>query len=113
MCVCVCVCVRCVRSVTTSILSFSELFPIQMEGVKLTVNKGLSNHFQVSLPGPLFLQGSFPPIPLHLPTQPFYCSLKVWAPCCQTNHSVATSVESGDQESRNNAPHPQPASRQE
>eukprot|EP00069_Balaena_mysticetus_P001895 bmy_15579T0 len=25
-----------------------ELFPIQMEGVKLTVNKGLSNHFQVN-----------------------------------------------------------------
>lgn len=26
-----------------------ELFPVQMEGVKLTVNKGLSNHFQVRL----------------------------------------------------------------
>ncbi|XP_043832272.1 mitochondrial import receptor subunit TOM40 homolog [Dromiciops gliroides] len=25
-----------------------ELFPVQMEGVKLTVNKGLSNHFQVN-----------------------------------------------------------------
>ncbi|GCB75764.1 hypothetical protein scyTo_0019053 [Scyliorhinus torazame] len=25
-----------------------ELFPIQMEGVKLIVNKGLSNHFQVN-----------------------------------------------------------------
>uniref|UniRef100_H3B2P0 Translocase of outer mitochondrial membrane 40 n=1 Tax=Latimeria chalumnae TaxID=7897 RepID=H3B2P0_LATCH len=25
-----------------------EVFPVQMEGVKLTVNKGLSNHFQVS-----------------------------------------------------------------
>ncbi|XP_067874833.1 mitochondrial import receptor subunit TOM40 homolog [Heterodontus francisci] len=25
-----------------------ELFPIQMEGVKLVVNKGLSNHFQVN-----------------------------------------------------------------
>uniref|UniRef100_A0A452VFD7 Nectin cell adhesion molecule 2 n=1 Tax=Ursus maritimus TaxID=29073 RepID=A0A452VFD7_URSMA len=28
--------------------SSSELFPVQMEGVKLTVNKGLSNHFQVN-----------------------------------------------------------------
>ncbi|MBZ3888726.1 Mitochondrial import receptor subunit TOM40-like protein [Sciurus carolinensis] len=27
---------------------YKELFPIQMEGVKLTVNKGLSNHFQVN-----------------------------------------------------------------
>uniref|UniRef100_A0A8C4P341 Translocase of outer mitochondrial membrane 40 n=1 Tax=Dromaius novaehollandiae TaxID=8790 RepID=A0A8C4P341_DRONO len=26
----------------------AELFPVQMEGVKLTVNKGLSNHFQVN-----------------------------------------------------------------
>ncbi|XP_064425616.1 mitochondrial import receptor subunit TOM40 homolog [Latimeria chalumnae] len=25
-----------------------EVFPVQMEGVKLTVNKGLSNHFQVN-----------------------------------------------------------------
>ncbi|XP_038623173.1 mitochondrial import receptor subunit TOM40 homolog [Tachyglossus aculeatus] len=25
-----------------------DLFPVQMEGVKLTVNKGLSNHFQVN-----------------------------------------------------------------
>ncbi|KAL0166614.1 hypothetical protein M9458_038458 [Cirrhinus mrigala] len=25
-----------------------EVFPMQMEGVRLTVNKGLSNHFQVS-----------------------------------------------------------------
>ncbi|XP_046539804.1 mitochondrial import receptor subunit TOM40 homolog [Equus quagga] len=40
-----------------------ELFPIQMEGVKLTVNKGLSNHFQVSLAGALALQShaSHPP----------------------------------------------------
>lgn len=29
-------------------LSFSEVFPMQMEGVRLVVNKGLSNHFQVS-----------------------------------------------------------------
>lgn len=27
---------------------FSEVFPMQMEGVRLVVNKGLSNHFQVS-----------------------------------------------------------------
>lgn len=27
---------------------YAEVFPIQMEGVRLTVNKGLSNHFQVS-----------------------------------------------------------------
>lgn len=26
----------------------SEVFPLQMEGVRLVVNKGLSNHFQVS-----------------------------------------------------------------
>ncbi|KAI4876205.1 hypothetical protein NFI96_017946 [Prochilodus magdalenae] len=26
----------------------SEVFPVQMEGVRLTVNKGLSNHFQVN-----------------------------------------------------------------
>lgn len=25
-----------------------EVFPLQMEGVRLVVNKGLSNHFQVS-----------------------------------------------------------------
>jgi len=29
-------------------LSVLELFPPQMEGVRLVVNKGLSNHFQVS-----------------------------------------------------------------
>lgn len=34
-------------SVLTVAVSSPELFPIQMEGVKLTVNKGLSNHFQV------------------------------------------------------------------
>lgn len=28
--------------------SVSEVFPLQMEGVRLVVNKGLSNHFQVS-----------------------------------------------------------------
>lgn len=28
--------------------SVSEVFPLQMEGVRLLVNKGLSNHFQVS-----------------------------------------------------------------
>lgn len=28
---------------------FSEVFPMQMEGVRLVVNKGLSNHFQVCL----------------------------------------------------------------
>lgn len=28
---------------------FSEVFPLQMEGVRLVVNKGLSNHFQVIL----------------------------------------------------------------
>ena len=27
---------------------FSEVFPMQMEGVRLIGNKGLSNHFQVS-----------------------------------------------------------------
>lgn len=47
---------------------FSELFPIQMEGVKLTVNKGLSNHFQVSLPGTLNPPEVIPAIPLHLCT---------------------------------------------
>lgn len=26
----------------------AEVFPLQMEGVRLLVNKGLSNHFQVS-----------------------------------------------------------------
>jgi len=30
------------------VLSFIEVFPMQMEGVRLVVNKGLSNHFQVS-----------------------------------------------------------------
>lgn len=29
-------------------LSVLEVFPLQMEGVRLVVNKGLSNHFQVS-----------------------------------------------------------------
>lgn len=29
-------------------LCISEVFPLQMEGVRLVVNKGLSNHFQVS-----------------------------------------------------------------
>lgn len=38
-----------------SCLAVSELFPIQMEGVKLTVNKGLSNHFQVRVSTCLFL----------------------------------------------------------
>lgn len=28
--------------------SVPEVFPLQMEGVRLVVNKGLSNHFQVS-----------------------------------------------------------------
>lgn len=27
----------------------TEVFPLQMEGVRLVVNKGLSNHFQVTL----------------------------------------------------------------
>lgn len=27
---------------------FLDVFPLQMEGVRLVVNKGLSNHFQVS-----------------------------------------------------------------
>lgn len=38
-----------------------------MEGVKLTVNKGLSNHFQVSLPGALTPLGhpNHPPAPTH------------------------------------------------
>lgn len=27
----------------------TEVFPLQMEGVRLVVNKGLSNHFQVML----------------------------------------------------------------
>lgn len=30
------------------LIFFSEVFPMQMEGVRLVVNKGLSNHFQVS-----------------------------------------------------------------
>lgn len=30
------------------VLCMSEVFPLQMEGVRLVVNKGLSNHFQVS-----------------------------------------------------------------
>ncbi len=34
----------------------SEVFPMQMEGVRLTVNKGLSNHFQVS---PVCTTGGF------------------------------------------------------
>lgn len=42
----------------TASLSSAELFPVQMEGVKLTVNKGLSNRFQVSLSGTLTLQRS-------------------------------------------------------
>lgn len=35
----------------------SEVFPMQMEGVRLTVNKGLSNHFQV---GPVCSLVDFP-----------------------------------------------------
>lgn len=31
-----------------SVCSVSEAFPLQMEGVRLVVNKGLSNHFQIS-----------------------------------------------------------------
>lgn len=31
-----------------SLLLVSEVFPMQMEGVRLVVNKGLSNHFQVT-----------------------------------------------------------------
>lgn len=31
-----------------SMCSVSEVFPLQMEGVRLVVNKGLSNHFQIS-----------------------------------------------------------------
>lgn len=31
-----------------TLLCVSEVFPLQMEGVRLVVNKGLSNHFQVS-----------------------------------------------------------------
>lgn len=30
------------------VFCLSEVFPLQMEGVRLVVNKGLSNHFQVS-----------------------------------------------------------------
>lgn len=30
-----------------SMCSVSEVFPLQMEGVRLVVNKGLSNHFQI------------------------------------------------------------------
>lgn len=41
-----------------------------MEGVKLTVNKGLSNHFQVSLPGALTLQRSSQPSPCTYPYNP-------------------------------------------
>lgn len=32
----------------TRVWSVPEVFPLQMEGVRLVVNKGLSNHFQVS-----------------------------------------------------------------
>lgn len=35
-------------NVSNSRFFYAEVFPIQMEGVRLTVNKGLSNHFQVS-----------------------------------------------------------------
>ena len=45
----------------TAFFSPSELFPVQMEGVKLTVNKGLSNHFQVSLSCAIILQRSSQP----------------------------------------------------
>ena len=68
--VCVCVCV-CVCWSVTALLSHLELFPIQMEGVKLTVNKGLSNHFQVSLPGPIILQRSSQPSPCICTYNPF------------------------------------------
>lgn len=37
--------------------SVSEVFPLQMEGVRLLVNKGLSNHFQVSHTLTLSTQG--------------------------------------------------------
>lgn len=42
-----CPCNRWVADVLT-VLCVSEVFPLQMEGVRLVVNKGLSNHFQVS-----------------------------------------------------------------
>lgn len=38
---------------TLSVVCPSEVFPLQMEGVRLVVNKGLSNHFQVSANVPL------------------------------------------------------------
>lgn len=38
-------CVTCRR-----VLVCAEVFPLQMEGVRLLVNKGLSNHFQVGPP---------------------------------------------------------------
>lgn len=38
----------CSRFVLPVCVFSSEVFPLQMEGVKLVVNKGLSNHFQVS-----------------------------------------------------------------
>jgi len=36
-----------VQPLSASVIFFSEVFPMQMEGVRLFVNKGLSNHFQV------------------------------------------------------------------
>uniref|UniRef100_A0A8V0X822 Uncharacterized protein n=1 Tax=Gallus gallus TaxID=9031 RepID=A0A8V0X822_CHICK len=47
-----------------------ELFPVQMEGVKLTVNKGLSNHFQAFpvLVGSMDGSGSLSAQLLHLLT---------------------------------------------
>uniref|UniRef100_A0A672K0P1 Mitochondrial import receptor subunit TOM40 homolog n=1 Tax=Sinocyclocheilus grahami TaxID=75366 RepID=A0A672K0P1_SINGR len=38
----------------------SEVFPVQMEGVRLTVNKALSNHFQVSPFTLIFFYQAFP-----------------------------------------------------
>ena len=29
-------------------MNFSDLFPVPFEGAKLIINKGLSNHFQIS-----------------------------------------------------------------
>lgn len=34
--------------IDSRLVSVPEVFPLQMEGVRLVVNKGLSNHFQVS-----------------------------------------------------------------
>lgn len=38
----------CSAWLVTDLCVCLEVFPLQMEGVRLMVNKGLSNHFQVS-----------------------------------------------------------------